>query len=81
MTRSCSIKPLSAAWRRTTTAPWDRAELAPHVFECFAEDADWTEHGLGLAIFFDLVEAFRGLDWIDSRPGRGAKVTCTLPVT
>lgn len=60
-------------------------EDLPHIFDEFYQ-ADYSisrKHGgagLGLAVSKHFVQAHKGLIWVDSRPGEGAKFTFTLPV-
>ena len=58
-------------------------EDQPHVFKRFWRAADTRERGtgLGLALVKSFVEMHGGEVAIDSAPGRGARVTCRLPLT
>ena len=56
-------------------------ELAPHLFERFSQANRDSRRGagLGLAIAKGIVEAHGGRIWIESAPGRGTRVSFTLP--
>ncbi|MDX2090938.1 MAG: HAMP domain-containing sensor histidine kinase [Kofleriaceae bacterium] len=57
-------------------------EHLAHMFDRFwqANAADRRGAGLGLAIAKGIVEAHGGRIWAESEPGRGCRVTFTLPV-
>jgi signal transduction histidine kinase len=54
--------------------------VLPHVFERFYKSSDSGGMGLGLSIARYLVEAHGGRIWAESDPGRGARISFTLPV-
>lgn len=55
-------------------------EHLPHVFERFYKSSDSGGMGLGLSIAKYLVEAHGGRIWAESEPGKGTKISFTLPV-
>ena len=67
----------------TDMGPGIDAALLPHVFDRFvrgdpARTGDGGS-GLGLAICREIVAAHGGRIWVDSRPGRGAAFSFSLP--
>jgi two-component system OmpR family sensor kinase/two-component system sensor histidine kinase BaeS len=56
-------------------------EDLPHIFERFYKSAGSSGSGLGLAIARDLVVAHGGRIWAESRPGEGAAIRFTLPLS
>jgi two-component system OmpR family sensor kinase/two-component system sensor histidine kinase BaeS len=52
----------------------------PHVFDRFYKSSDSGGMGLGLSIAKYIVEAHGGKIWAESEPGKGAKISFTLPV-
>lgn len=52
----------------------------PHVFERFYKSSDSGGMGLGLSIARYLVEAHGGKIWAESEPGKGTRISFTLPV-
>lgn len=50
-----------------------------HVFDRFYKSSDSGGMGLGLSIAKYLVEAHRGTIWAESEPGKGTKISFTLP--
>lgn len=51
----------------------------PHVFERFYKSSDSGGMGLGLSIAKYLVEAHGGKIWAESQPGKGTRISFTLP--
>ncbi len=51
----------------------------PHVFERFYKSSDSGGMGLGLSIAKFLVEAHGGNIWAESEPGKGTKISFSLP--
>lgn len=68
------------------SGPGIPATELPHLFERFYRGdpsrvrGEGQGAGLGLAIARAIVEAHGGRIWAESAPGRGAKITLTLPV-
>ena len=56
----------------------DPADL-PHVFDRFYKSSDSGGMGLGLSIAKYIVEAHGGKIWAESEPGKGTKISVTLP--
>jgi signal transduction histidine kinase len=56
-------------------------DQVPHVFDRFwqASRTDRRGIGLGLAIVQGIAEAHGGRVWVESQPGRGARILFTLP--
>jgi heavy metal sensor kinase len=83
VTVSLSRDAASAVCIVTDTGPGIDAALLPHVFDRFvrgdpARTGDGGS-GLGLAICREIVTAHTGRIWVDSRPGRGASFSFSLP--
>jgi two-component system sensor histidine kinase BaeS len=59
------------------------AEEQPHVFDRFwrgRNATDVTGSGIGLAVVAELIYAHHGTVELDSEPGRGTRVTVTIPL-
>ncbi len=57
-------------------------DLLPHVFDRYRRatgEGDSASVGLGLFIVRSLSEAQGGRAWAENEPGKGARVTFTLP--
>lgn len=61
------------------SGPGIEAADLPHVFDRFYKSSDSGGMGLGLSIAKYLVEAHGGKIWAESEPGKGTKISFTLP--
>jgi two-component system NtrC family sensor kinase len=58
-------------------------EVVPHIFEPFYTtkgEGDSKGLGLGLAVVYGIVQRHNGSIEVDSQPGRGTRMTVTLPL-
>lgn len=62
------------------SGPGIEPDHLPHVFERFYKSSDSGGMGLGLSIAKYLVEAHGGEIWAESEPGKGTRISFTIPV-
>jgi signal transduction histidine kinase len=80
---SVACEQAEGAWRCSVsdTGPGIPAAHVESIFDRFSQGDQPDRRGLGLGLFISkcIVEAHGGKIWADSSPGRGARVTFTLP--
>ena len=56
-------------------------DIGSRVFKRFVKGKDSPGHGLGLAFVDAVAQAHGGGAWVSDRPGGGAVVTLSLPIS